>query len=385
MKINKPNSLKKACVAIAMLLGASIHPAVALADGLPIQEVRPEPISEDAINAQIEEIKQRQQRSGSPVFDERLFQARNNSANDLAHQLRLTENPELEGYLDANGNFVGAEQNEPAANPFLEKIRKQYRPEQSYSLNARGNQAIPVGAGLMNAIQTNFESVMVKTSDEQSVIEVEGGYLYVTTPSMQPVGLIIYEDGVPESQVSIVLVPGATPPAMVSINVEMSQLMIMKGRKHREDVKKRQLELDAERARLDEFATGSQQSGHTRRIVDILRPVAKGQLPPGFSLSTDVPDQYRHPCRVTIQHHTGQRLNGGREVIDVIVMHNDTNRPYQVREEMCLSEDVLAVAISQASYLQPGEETEVYILRDKTYQQEKARQNTRPRLTGRGK
>lgn len=386
MTTNNSQATKTLALAIALSLGFSALPIAAQNDGLPVQEVQPKPITESEINAQIEELQSRQNRNGNPLFGNELFQNNTRtSPEDLAHQLRLAENPELEGYIDSSGNYIGAQLNQAATNPFLESIRKQYRPEQTYNLKARGNQAIPVGAGLMNAIQTNFESVTVRTSDNHSIIEVEDGYLYVTINSMEPVGLIIYEDGVPESQVSIVLVPGSTPPAMVTVNVEMTQLMIMKGRKHREDIKKHQMELDAQRTRLDELELGGRQSGHTRRIVDLLRPVAKGQLPSGFSLSVDIPQNYQHPCRVAIEHHTGQRLNGGHEVIDVVVMHNNTNRPYQVREEMCLSEDVVAVAISQASYLQPGEETEVYILRDKTYEQEKARQNTRPRLTGRGK
>jgi conjugal transfer pilus assembly protein TraK len=72
---------------------------------------------------------------------------------------------------------------------------------------------------------------------------------------------------------------------------------------------------------------------------------------------------------------------GGKEVIDVVLIKNTSSSVYQMREEMCASDDVLAVALYRKSYLQPGEEMELYILRDKFFEREQKRSARRPRLT----
>ncbi|WP_350670965.1 hypothetical protein, partial [Pseudoalteromonas sp. CAL494-MNA-CIBAN-0108] len=45
---------------------------------------------------------------------------------------------------------------------------------------------------------------------------------------MQPISLLLSEDGVIESEISIVLVPMASPPAMVDIDIDMPAEMTLK-------------------------------------------------------------------------------------------------------------------------------------------------------------
>jgi conjugal transfer pilus assembly protein TraK len=210
------------------------------------------------------------------------------------------------------------------------------------------------------------------------VLEVEGGNLYVTLRNMQPISLLLSEDGVLESEISIVLVPISSPPAMVDINIEMTPEMIAKAEQHQENMEReRQLE---EALSNQQMTRNNRNSTHANNQISILKPIAQGKTPPGFSMTNDIPEHMSKPCRISVYHKAGQRLTGARELIDVVLVQNDSNRVYHVREEMCLSDGALAVGIYPRAYLQPGEETEVYIVRDK-YHEPAEQRVTRPRLT----
>lgn len=264
---------------------------------------------------------------------------------------------------------------------FLQKVKQSFKPEQSYDLKPGRNIVIPVGQGFSNAIRTNFRSLSVKTSanSEQALLEVEDGHLYATLRTMQPISLLLSEDGVLESEISIVLVPMASPPAMVDIDVEMPAEMKLKAMNHFNKLEK-QKKID-KAAMEEQNSPVLRSSSYQKNIVSILKPIAQGKTPAGYSITNDIPQYLKHPCRIAIYHEAGQRLSGSRDLIDVVLVHNDSDRVYQVREEMCLNDGVTSVALYPKSYLQPGEETEVYIIRKVQSARTEAYGQTRPRLT----
>ncbi|WP_240224666.1 TraK domain-containing protein [Rheinheimera hassiensis] len=301
-------------------------------------------------------------------------------ANAIRTGIQKLQTPQYQDAIEESERiFEQVPQSTPAQttqNEVMDKITKSWKPQQILKLSPGENIVIPVGQGLMNSIQTNFKMLAARTSDKDSILEIEDGFLYVTINNNQPVGLILYEDGVMESQVSVTLVPSSLPPTMIDITVEMSEQMLAKSEEYR-----KRIALE-ETIANEEATSGNRNTEYSDRIINLLTPVAKGDLPRGMSLTNDIPGYLTTPCQVTIYQEAGQRITGGREIIDVVLMRNDTARGYRVREEMCLSAGVKAVALFEKSYLQPGEETEVYILRDKLYEQEMARKNRRPRLTG---
>jgi len=294
----------------------------------------------------------------------------------------MGNDPRYNDAMDAYGRPLQEAQMPPntQSNEFLERIKKSYKPEQSYDLKPGRNIIVPVGQGYMNVIKTSFTSLSARTSagSKDAVLQIEEGNLYATVKTHQPVSLILSEDGVLDSEVSIVLVPLSAPPAIVSINIELDARMKALAAEYQANLEKERAMLEAENMREPE----SRNSSHVNNLVAILKPVAQGNIPRGFSMTNDIPVHLTNPCRIAISHHTGQRLAGGREVIDVVLVRNDSNRAYQVREEMCLTPDVRAVGIFTKSYLMPGEETEIYIVRDKYFEAQKQREQTRPRLTG---
>lgn len=258
---------------------------------------------------------------------------------------------------------------------FMERVAKTWKPTQEYKLKPKDNIMIAVGQGLMNTISTNFKMLTAKTNDEFSSLEIDEGYLYVTVSTLEPISLILYEEGVLESQVSVTLVPVPAPPTIARIDVDLSPSMKKASDEY-------QARLKTQEQIADTPAAMSKATSYSNRIIELLTPVAQGDFPPGFGMTADIPDALRHPCQMTIYHRTEQRLVGGRELIDVVLVRNDSDKTYQIREEMCLTEGTLAVALFQKAYLMPGEESEIYILRDKLAAETKARKQRRPRLTG---
>ena len=336
---------------------------------MPLEDVNNNPIAATPQGTPVEQAASQQ--AGAPNY-------RGDEA--LRRQAQVARNPELAGRVDEYGRPI------PMAEPvnrdpdFIQKIKDSFKPEQSYDLKPGNNIMVPVGKGFMNKIKTNFKSLSVKTSSsgDSTVLQVEDGNLYATVKTDSPISLLLTEDGVLESEVSVVLVPMAAPPAMIDLDIAMSQQMLAKAAEYQREIQKEEALQEAQR----NAAPGSQNAPHVQNQVALLTPVAQGKLPRGFSMTNDIPPYYRQPCNIALPHETGQRLSGGREVIDVVAVHNTSERAYEVREEMCITDDVKAVGIFPRAYLMPGESTEVFIIRDKYYQREKARENNRPSLIG---
>ncbi len=259
---------------------------------------------------------------------------------------------------------------------FMEKVGQSYAPVQKLTLKPGDNVMVPVAVGLTNRISTNFKMAAVKTHEGKSVIEVDGGVVYITIKELMPVGLFIYEDGVTDSAFAITLVPDNVPPVIVDAKVSMTEDMLVRGDQYRKELQAEEMRLEAEEvAKVQNYSPE-----YIKRIKEILTPVGQGRIPEGFSMSADLSAVVQSPCSVTISQRVGQRLIGSQELVDVVAVHNTTDRPYGLREEMCLGDGVIAVAIYNNAILQPGQATELYILRDKLYEQQRSNMRQRQRL-----
>ena len=300
-------------------------------------------------------------------------QSMREQVSQLDAQAKLLEEERLAQEL--YNRKVMAEQVNSPGNQFMKKAIDMYKPSMSLEIAPKEAIVIPVGQGLLNTLSTNYAELRVKTSDTTSVIETEKGELFISPTTSNPVGLVLFDAGVPDSKISVTLVPIDAPPVIVDLKVALTAQMQAQSTKF---LKELALEEAQQQAQSETIARSDK---YTKRIVEVLTPVAQGDLPAGFTLSNEVPYDMRQPCKMAIPHVAGQRLLGGNEVIDVVVARNTTDRIYQVREEMCLSSDAIAVAIYKRAYLKPNEEVEIYILRDKNFRQDVEREKRRPRLT----
>ena len=273
---------------------------------------------------------------------------------------------------------------ESANDVWAEMVKSKYSPTQTLIVRPSGNVMVPVSLGLMNRIETNFKNVSVKTSDEAAVLEVDGGVLYLTINKSEAVGLILMEQGVPNSAINLTAVPVDVPPALVKVRIPMSGDMLNDAYQYQR--KNREAEMVDKAISEEEEIVRSDR--HTERIKEILRTTALGQVPAGFSLADDlseVPRGYKVPCKFQgLTNKLGQRMVGAREYIDVVLVSNNTTYESNIKEEMCLSRDALAVGVMDAAALRAGASTEVYIVRDKNWSKKQQQMQTRPRLDNNG-
>ncbi|BDP33481.1 TPA: type-F conjugative transfer system secretin TraK [Vibrio parahaemolyticus] len=274
-----------------------------------------------------------------------------------------------------------------SSDPITDSVRSKYKPHQEVTIEPGHGELLPVAAGLQNRIATPFVDAVVKTADMEVPIQTDGGFVYITPLSQAPIGLMVGERGMPETMVSLTLMPLDVPPVMVDVKVKMDAKTKAK---HSEYIAK--LKSDKEK---NDFLTEARKgptvkndprvnTEHEDRATSVLSEVAGGNIPNGFDITTDIPAEERYPCdivRMGMYHEVGQRMISGREIIDVVLVKNDINGFREVREEYCLADDVIAVGVFDRATLAPGETTELYILRDKLYNEKLKRVRTRPRLT----
>lgn len=173
-------------------------------------------------------------------------------------------------------------------------------------------------------------------------------------------------------------------PALVKVRIPMSGDMLNDAYQYQR--KNREAEMVDKAISEEEEIVRSDR--HTERIKEILRTTALGQVPAGFTLADDlseVPRGYKVPCKFQgLTNKLGQRMVGAREYIDVVLVSNNTTYESNIKEEMCLSRDALAVGVMDAAALRPGASTEVYIVRDKNWSKKQQQMQTRPRLDNNG-
>ena len=271
--------------------------------------------------------------------------------------------------------------------PYIDKVRKKYKANQKIKLAPGNSELIPVATGLQNRISTPFLNAQVKTSDMEVPLEVDGGFIYITPLSQAPIGLMIGETGMAETMVSITLMPLDVPPVMIDVDVDMSSKLKQEHKRflaqqEQQDQKRKHLE-EAQQEPVAEHDPRVNNK-YVDRATTLLSKVAAGSIPEGFDMIEFIPEEDRYPCdirRMPMYHEVGQRLVSGRELIDVVRVKNDLNGFREIREEYCLSDDVIAVGVFDRATLAPGEDTELYILRDKLYIEKQKHIRARPRLT----
>ncbi|STN24922.1 putative transfer protein [Escherichia coli] len=193
---------------------------------------------------------------------------------------------------------------------------------------------------------------------------------------------MLSEDSVPESTYNLTLVPLDVPGAMISVTTSLSPTMQAK---RETSLDKQNYDEMLARSQSEELTPSDpRQDDHKQRIIDLLTPVALGEVPSGFSLQEDrlsrIPSSEQSPCNFNMYAKLGQRLVGSRELIDVVLVKNDKPYGQVVADQQCITEGVVASALFDKAFLQPGEETELYIVRDKLFKERQTRVTTRPSL-----
>ncbi|EJC7176161.1 hypothetical protein DC915_RS02735 [Vibrio parahaemolyticus] len=274
-------------------------------------------------------------------------------------------------------------------NMLLDKAMEIYTPEVKLTLAPGEPTSITVGLAQPNKISFNFEELDVRTTNTTMPLIIEGGDLYVTPTSLdEPVGILVGESGVPESQVNILLLPAPVPQIIGEVHVKMSAQMRNKRKAIHEKAEKERLAAEAELKEVEKALERGDSKLHkgndpyVSRIVDLLVEVAKEDIPKGFSLNLNVAEADKYPCdtsKLIVHHETVMQLESNKEIIDIVKVTNDINGYRSIEDEYCIKPGVLAAATYKKSHLAPGESTEVYVLRDKNFKQKFLQEQSRKR------
>ena len=270
--------------------------------------------------------------------------------------------------------------------PIKDELKRKYSSHQIIHIKPGDGELAPVAVGLQNQISTPFKNVSIKTSSMDVPIEVKDGYIFITPMDQSPIGLFVGEKGMPETNVSLTLMPLDVPPTMIDVKVPMSRALRVKYKNYIDE--RMQKEAIAKHVKEMQEAPMNKYDprvnpDYVKRATTLLANVAKGDIPNGYSFSTDIPRDQMFPCDINklgMYHRVMQRLESSREIVDIVKVTNDINNFRQMREEYCLRDDVIAVGVFDKATLAPGQSTEVYILRDKAYMDKIKRQRVRPSL-----
>ena len=284
---------------------------------------------------------------------------------------------------------LGQVKPKPQVNVMLDTAMRIYVVSPEITLAPGEPTTITVGLAQANKISFNFDSLDVRTTNTTVPMIIEGGDLYITPTSMdEPIGLLVGETGIPDSQINILLLPAPVPQIIAHVTVKMTPKMRnerlrMKTEKA-DKIAAAEAELKSIEKALERGDSNLQKNNtpYVSRIVDLLVEVAKENIPKGFSLNLNIAEKDKYPCdtsKLIMKHETVMQLESSKEIIDIVKITNDINGYRSVEDEYCIGPGVYAAATYEKSHLAPGESTEMYILRDKHYKRDFLKEQSRKR------
>lgn len=246
-------------------------------------------------------------------------------------------------WADGDPNPLGS----PAVDPSVLGTRQQ-AVDQDGCLVVPPGQAtvVRLGVGHLNRIVTPFQRPEVLTT-AQVQTEIRGSVIYIAPAEVgKAITLDVSEEGQPGTSLMLAIDPQAIPPKEVCVR------------------------LPAGTRRTADPGGGpalawERSSPFLDTVRTILRTVALGQIPPGYTLeSLDGPGPDCREPGLAFSFKPGQRLVGGRLDVVVGTVTNTSSDRREVLEPACgATPGLVAVAAWPQVMLDPGASSEVYVLR----------------------
>lgn len=240
------------------------------------------------------------------------------------------------------------------------------------------NYIIPIAVSHPNRIITPFSSPEVvstsltgmKADGSCGEICIKDNIVYVATDKTTPVTAYLTQKGNQNFAISLTMVPQKIPPREIRLRLDENSAPGYNGG-------------------MGMFNTGNKDAEawetsqpYVETIKDLLRAVALNQIPGGYDVRKIGGNARNLPiCKsnaVSVSFEGGQILMGHSLNVYVGVARNETGAPVEIKESMCGGWDVAAVAAYPAVVLEPGQKTEIYVV--KKIGQKTEIQNYRPSL-----
>lgn len=218
----------------------------------------------------------------------------------------------------------------------------------------------PIAYGHLNRIVTPFDNPQVRTVS-RAQIQVHDKVVYVATEEDSPITLFITPNGRESPALPLILAPRKIPPREIRLLLP---------------------EAEEKALRLQEIRAADPVLGkdapYVANIKEIMKALAKGKIPGGFSLRDPGPADRVQCFQSGLSVRVGQVLEGPGMVLRVALLRNSGSAEIELDETRCTSEgDPVAVAAWPKVRLSPGEAAELFVL---SRVQETTPESSRPSL-----
>ena len=221
------------------------------------------------------------------------------------------------------------------------------------------NEIIPVAMFHANRIVTPFKHPQVISSTltastkpgEPGEVSVRGSAVYITTDKNYPVSAFITERGSDAVALSVTLIPKRIPPREIELQVT-------------DDVKEQIAAGEAVLGSRSQAESWETAQPFVDTIRETFRLVAKGEVPPGYSMRGTKATDRLPVCRqpgLKFDFRNGQFLRGANLNVFVGTVKNEADQPVEIREQNCGSWNVAGVAAWPLKVLRPGQMAEMYV------------------------
>ncbi len=269
--------------------------------------------------------------------------------------------------------FGVSQQNQPTANPVLEAKPLPKWVTDSLDKNSGRNQIIVmpgvteivrIARSFPNRLVTPFESAEVITTDENLTHDGIGGAVIVATSSDKPIGIFI-QDRNSDRAIPLMLIPEDIPQRDIRFTLDESW------------------GVPTLRNNPEQVATGavpSAQSDYVEYVKVLMRSMAKGDVPDGHAMAPIQAELAPFCQSPGLLMRLGQMLEGSKTRIAVYTAANQTKSTVPFQEAGCYRSGVLAVSAFPRPVLEPGQDTEVYVILRKDITSERVSAKRRPTL-----
>ena len=217
---------------------------------------------------------------------------------------------------------------------------------------------IEIAIGHLNRIVTPFAAPVVHTVSPAST-QVDGRVVYVATDSEEPVALYVSDGQGSPVALSLTLAPRYVPPREIRLSVPGYSRTTAAAPSGTEGSGSALPAL----ANVSEAYAQERSHPYVAGIVDLLRAMAQGRLPPGYQVKKGSgPAKVR--CAEGLKLRKTQLTEGPAASVVTAAVANTSAGPVTLDQYACDIDNgiVAAVAAWPRNVLAPGQESEVYLV-----------------------
>lgn len=207
------------------------------------------------------------------------------------------------------------------------------------------NHIVTVATGHLNRVITPFEKPKVRTTAANATIQVSGNVVYVAPGDETPVTMFITDSEDESLAISLTLAPRRIPPREIELLLAAGAGGIAGA---------------AMPMRADKWERADP---YVRTITKLLRTIALGRLPPGYSLGPGAPRNPPACVQPGLSFDFRQEVMGHNFNVAIARVTNVSRQTVELVESNCMGDArVAAVAAWPRVMLAPGQRAEVYVV-----------------------